>query len=196
MNNSRISAFSDGVIAVLITIMVLELKTPEGSSWAALWDQKFVLVSYLVSFAVLAVYWNNHHHLFQLLKTVSGRILWTNLVLLFCFSLVPFTTSWMANYPASQAPELLFGLTILVSDMVYTLLGFEIYKQQDFVASYWRSIWFKKAVASGITAVLGLALALILKLPFIVMISVVTTLIPWIIPDSEIEKNVRADKTE
>ncbi|MDR0298945.1 MAG: TMEM175 family protein [Streptococcaceae bacterium] len=192
MKTERISAFSDGVFAILITIMVLELKTPMSGYWDALWNLRFVFISYVVSFAALAVYWNNHHHLFQLMKQVNGKILWWNLFLLFFFSLVPFTTSWMAAYPTMQAPELLFGLNILVADLVYTRLGYEIYKQQDFIASYFRSLWFKKAIISWFTAMTGFVVAILFSLPFAVMISVVATLIPWVIPDKEIEDNVNA----
>ena len=97
MPKSRLEAFTDGVIAIIITIMVLDLHAPEAGSFAALWGMRSVFLIYLISFFTMAVYWNNHHHLFLLIKKINGRVLWANLAFLFAASLMPFATSWSAR---------------------------------------------------------------------------------------------------
>src|SRR4051812_36958948 len=109
MEKGRLEAFSDGVIAIIITIMVLELRVPRGADLAALKPLIPVLLSYVLSFVFLGIYWNNHHHLFQVVRHVNGSVLWANLHLLFWLSLVPFVTSWMGESPSSSWPVALYG---------------------------------------------------------------------------------------
>ncbi|MFD1486133.1 TMEM175 family protein [Lacticaseibacillus baoqingensis] len=123
MSKNRVEAFTDGVIAIIITIMVLELRPPAGGSFQALWDLRFQFLIYLVSFITLAVYWNNHHHLFQVVKHVDGAVLWANVAFLFAVSLFPFATAWVGErHLKSIAPELFYGGVVLLADITYYLL--------------------------------------------------------------------------
>jgi uncharacterized membrane protein len=122
MSKGRIEAFSDGVIAILITIMVLELAPPHGADLAALQPLIPTFLSYVLSFVYLGIYWNNHHHLFQVVKQVDGRVLWANLHLLFWLSLVPFVTGWMGENDFSAWPVALYGLVLLLAAVAYFFL--------------------------------------------------------------------------
>jgi uncharacterized membrane protein len=122
MTKARLEAFSDGVIAILITILVLELKTPAGSDWAALRPVIPVLLTYVLSFVFLGIYWTNHHHMLQATGRVDGRVLWANLHLLFWLSLTPFATGWMGEQHAAALPNAVYGAVLLLSGIAYTIL--------------------------------------------------------------------------
>jgi uncharacterized membrane protein len=122
MSKGRLEAFSDGVIAILITIMVLELAPPHGADLSALRPLIPTFLSYVLSFVYLGIYWNNHHHLFQVVKQVDGRVLWANLHLLFWLSLVPFVTAWMGENNFSTWPIALYGLVLLLAAVAYFIL--------------------------------------------------------------------------
>src|SRR5690348_11387993 len=115
MSTGRMEAFSDGVIAILITVMVLELPKPEGTSWSALHGALPVLLAYVLSFVYLGIYWNNHHHMLQATDRVSGPMLWANLHLLFWLSLVPWTTAWMGENQLATAPVASYGIVLLAA---------------------------------------------------------------------------------
>jgi uncharacterized membrane protein len=123
MNKGRLEAFSDGVIAVIITIMVLELKVPHGSDLDALRQVVPTLLSYLLSFVYVGIYWNNHHHMMQAAHTVNGRILWANLHLLFWLSLVPFATDWMGGNHFAGVPVAVYGSVMLMAGVAYFILS-------------------------------------------------------------------------
>ena len=123
MTKSRLEAFSDGVIAIIITIMVLELKTPHEAGWRALVPLAPVFLSYVLSFIYLGIYWNNHHHLLQAVKHVDGRVLWANLHLLFWLSLVPFVTGWMGENHFAAWPVALYGAVLLFAAIAYFILA-------------------------------------------------------------------------
>lgn len=122
MNKSRLEAFSDGVQAIIITIMVLELKVPHGTEFTVLKPLLPVLLSYVLSFVYVGIYWNNHHHMFHSTKQVSGRILWANLHLLFWLSLFPFTTGWMGENHFAAAPTAAYGAVLLMAAVAYFIL--------------------------------------------------------------------------
>ncbi|HJQ01924.1 MAG TPA: TMEM175 family protein [Jatrophihabitans sp.] len=122
MSKDRLEAFSDGVIAILITIMVLELHVPEDGSWSALRAELPVLLAYVLSFVYLGIYWNNHHHMLAAVKRVSGVTLWANLHLLFWLSLVPFVTAWMSENHFPPAPTAVYGIVLLAAALAYYLL--------------------------------------------------------------------------
>jgi uncharacterized membrane protein len=122
MHKGRLEAFSDGVIAILITIMVLELRTPKGSDLSDLRPLLPVLCGYALSFIFLAIYWNNHHHMFQVVERVSGSVLWANAHLLFWLSLVPFSTAWMGEYPLAAWPIAAYGANLLLCAIAYYIL--------------------------------------------------------------------------
>src|SRR5205814_577662 len=123
MTKGRLEAFSDGVIAVIVTIMVLEMKTPPGADLVALRAVMPVFVSYVLSFVFLGIYWNNHHHLFQLVHHVNGRILWANLHLLFWLSLTPFVTDWMGENSFSPLPVALYGIVLWFDGFAFFILA-------------------------------------------------------------------------
>ena len=122
MPKSRLEAFSDGVIAILITIMVLELHMPKNSTWGALQDEVPVLLAYLLSFVLLGIYWNNHHHMLAAVSRTSGAVLWANLHLLFWLSLVPFVTSWMSENNFAQVPVAVYGMVLIAAAAAYFVL--------------------------------------------------------------------------
>jgi uncharacterized membrane protein len=122
MSKDRLQAFSDGVIAILITIMVLELHTPDGTDWHALREELPVLLAYVLSFVYIGIYWNNHHHMLSAVQRVSGGALWANLHLLFWLSLVPFTTSWMSENDFPTVPVAVYGITLLAAGVAYYIL--------------------------------------------------------------------------
>lgn len=122
MDKDRLVAFSDGVIAVIITIMVLELKAPHDGSFGALRDSAPTFLSYVLSFVYVAIYWNNHHHFFHLVPRVNGALLWANLHLLFWLSLVPFTTNWLGEHPSAPAPTAVYGVSLLMPAVAWYVM--------------------------------------------------------------------------
>src|SRR5215471_2485127 len=122
MEKGRLEAFSDGVIAILITIMVLELRVPQGTDWQALRSVIPTVLSYVLSFVYLGIYWNNHHHMLQASKRVNGRILWANLHLLFWLSLIPFVTSWSGQNHFAPIPTAMYGAVLLMAAIAYIIL--------------------------------------------------------------------------
>src|SRR5215212_7474318 len=140
MGTSRLEAFSDGVIAILITIMVLELKVPHGESLDALVPLIPVFLSYVLSFVYLGIYWNNHHHMLHTVRTVTGPILWANLHLLFWLSVVPFATGWMGENHFGAVPAALYGVVLLMAAIAYYIL------QQLIIAAQGPNSLLKKAV--------------------------------------------------
>jgi uncharacterized membrane protein len=131
MPKNRLEAFSDGVIAILITIMVLELKVPHGTDWHALQPLLPVLVAYVLSFVYIAIYWNNHHHMLHAAHKVNGPILWANNHLLFWLSLVPFVTAWMGENHGASFPAASYGVVLLMAAISYTIL-------QNCIIATWR----------------------------------------------------------
>jgi uncharacterized membrane protein len=129
MNKNRLEAFSDGVLAIIITIMVLEFKLPEGHDYAALMPLLPKFLSYILSFIYVGIYWNNHHHMMHTVKQVNGKILWANLHLLFWLSLIPFTTAWIGENFA-PFPMMLYGIVLLMNGVAYYILQILILKQQ------------------------------------------------------------------
>ena len=142
MNKGRLEAFSDGVIAVIITIMVLELKVPHGDEVAALAPVVPVFLSYVLSFVYVGIYWNNHHHMLHATSKVAGGILWANLHLLFWLSLFPFTTAWMSENHFASAPSALYGFVLLMAAIAYVIL------QQRIIAAQGSESLLDRAIGS------------------------------------------------
>src|SRR5919199_330475 len=130
MPTGRMEAFSDGVIAILITVMVLELRVPHGTTWTALREVWPVLLCYVLSFVYLGIYWNNHHHMLQVTRRVTGLILWANLHLLFWLSLVPFATEWLGENHLESVPAAAYGIVLLAAALAYFLLQTLIVRDQ------------------------------------------------------------------
>src|SRR3978361_1522360 len=160
MSTGRMEAFSDGVIAILITVMVLELPVPHGTTWAALRDAVPVLLSYVLSFVYLGIYWNNHHHMLQATERVSGLMLWANLHLLFWLSLVPFVTSWLGENHFAATPAAAYGIVLLAAALAYFALERVIIRTQGFgslvAAAVGRD---RKGKASPLLYLLGIGLS-------------------------------------
>ena len=189
MNKTRLEAFSDGVIAILITIMVLELKVPHGTDWSALRPLMPVFLSYVLSFVYLGIYWNNHHHMLHTAERINGRILWANLHLLFWLSLVPFTTGWMGENHAAPLPTAAYGLVLLLSGMGYLLL------QNAIIACDGPQSRLKLAVGrdfKGKVSPLGYAVAIGLAFvsPWLSIALYVSVALLWLVPDRRIESTV------
>ena len=190
MGKDRLTAFSDGVIAIIITIMVLELKIPEGDDWAALAQVGPVFSAYVLSFIYLAIYWNNHHHLLHTVTHVDGLILWANSHLLFWLSLVPASTWWLGEHFPAPLPAAIYGVTLLMPAIAYYLLQLAIVRRQgpqSVLASALGSDF--KGKISIVLYVAGIALAFIVPWASIALYVLVAAM--WFIPDRRIENMLR-----
>lgn len=189
MSKGRLEAFSDGVMAIIITIMVLELAVPEGADLAALRGVLPTLVGYTLSFVFLGIYWNNHHHLLQTARRVNGQVLWANLHLLFWLSLIPFATAWMGETSFAALPTAVYGLLLLFSAIAYTILT------RALIAVHGADSVLAKAVNRDVKGKLSLVLYLsAIPLAFVsrwlagglyVLVAVM-----WLIPDPRIERTL------
>jgi len=187
MNKTRLEAFSDGVIAIIITIMVLELKVPHGTDFATLRPLLPVFLSYVLSFIYLAIYWNNHHHMLHTCHTVTGRMLWANLHLLFWLSLIPFTTGWMGENHFAETPTALYGFVLLMAAIAYYWL------EQTIIASQGRDSVLRQAVGRDwkgiVSPVLYVSAILIAFTSHWVSKAIyVLVALMWLVPDQRIEK--------
>jgi uncharacterized membrane protein len=189
MSKSRLEAFSDGVIAILITIMVLELRPPHGSDFAALRETLPAFLSYVLSFVYLGIYWNNHHHMLHLTKRVTGGILWANLHLLFWLSLVPFVTAWMGENHNAPQPTALYGVVMVLAAISYTLLQRTIIAHQADGAQLATAIGgdFKGKI-SILLYVLAIPTALFVS-PWVADVLFAAVALTWLVPDRRIEKS-------
>ena len=187
MTKGRLEAFSDGVIAILITIMVLELRAPQGASLSALREVVPSLLSYVLSFVFLGIYWSNHHHLVHLVERVTGGVLWANLHLLFWLSLVPFVTAWMGANHYSAVPTALYGVVMVFASIAYTILEYTIIAAQGPDSKLARAIGSNR---KGMIS-LGLYVAAIpaaFVQPLISDALFVIVALVWLVPDRRIER--------
>ena len=189
MNKARVEAFSDGVIAVIITIMVLEMKVPHGDGFAALAPVAPVFLSYVLSFIYAGIYWSNHHHLFHAVHQVNGRILWANLHLLFWLSLVPFTTGWMGENHYQPIPVAMYGVVLLCTGLSFVLLTRSLILRHGRDSELARSI---RGDAKGKASVALYAVAIPLAFVSVWIASAIYVFVAlmWIVPDPRIEKNL------
>jgi len=186
MNKTRLEAFSDAVIAIIITIMVLELKVPHGASLESLKPLIPVALSYVMSFVYLGIYWNNHHHMLHTIKKVNGQILWANLHLLFWLSLVPFVTGWMGENHFAPGPMALYGFILLMAAISYYLLQLSILRTHGKDSLLARAVGKDlKGKSSPILYVLAIASTLISG--WIAAALYILVAIMWLIPDKRIE---------
>jgi uncharacterized membrane protein len=187
MSTGRLEAFSDGVIAIIITIMVLEMKVPHGSRLEDLRPLLPVFLSYVLSFFYVGIYWNNHHHMLHACAAVTGAILWANLYLLFWLSLFPFTTGWMGENHFTAMPTVLYGVVLLMAAMAYFLL------QRTIIRSQGQDSILKKAIGRDWKGRLSpilyiLAILAALRSPWMAQAILVIAALVWLIPDRRIEK--------
>jgi uncharacterized membrane protein len=189
MTKGRMEAFSDGVIAIIITIMVLELHVPHEASWQALYDMLPIMLMYALSYVFLGIYWVNHHHLLHATERVSGSILWANLHLLFWLSLTPFATAWMGQHHAETLPNVVYGGVLLASAIAYYVLQRRIIAAQGahsrLAAMVGRDF---KGKLSPVVYVLGIVFAYVS--PTIAQMLYAFVALIWLIPDRRIERNL------
>ncbi|NUM46639.1 MAG: DUF1211 domain-containing protein [Anaerolineales bacterium] len=190
MSKGRLEAFSDGVIAIIITIMVLELRVPEGGDWQALGPLIPVFLSYVLSFVFVGIYWNNHHHLFQVVKHVNGTVLWANLHLLFWLSLVPFVTAWMGENHFAAVPVALYGVVLWFSGLAYFFLTRALLNLHDEESTLAKALqWNFKEIFSLVSYTAAIPLAFVstwISGGLYVLVAII-----WLIPDSRIERNLK-----
>ncbi len=192
MNKGRLEAFSDGVIAILITIMVLELKIPHGGEMRALMPVVPVFLTYVLSYVYLGIYWNNHHHMLQATTRINGKILWANLHLLFWLSLVPFVTGWMGENHFAAAPTAVYGAVLLAAAIAYYLLQGAIIEDQGQGSKLAAAVG--KDLKGKLSPVLyGLAIPLAFVREWIADAIYVSVALLWLVPDRRIESRFRGD---
>jgi len=187
MEKNRLEAFSDGVLAIIITIMVLELKVPKGTQFAALRPLAPVFLSYVLSFVYVGIYWNNHHHLFQTTRRVSAKILWSNLCLLFCLSLFPFATAWMGENHLAPAPTATYGIVLLSAAIAYFILQHAIILQEgrnSLLASAIGRDW--KGKLSPVIYFAAVPLAFVS--PWLANALYALVALMWLVPDRRIQR--------
>jgi uncharacterized membrane protein len=194
VRKNRLEAFSDGVFAIIITIMVLEMKVPHGSDFAALTPLLPVFLSYVLSFVYLGIYWNNHHHMLHATQRVTGTILWANLHLLFWLSLFPFVTGWMGQNEFAAAPMALYGVALLMAAVAYFAL------ERAIIASQGVDSLLARAVGRDLKGKLspflyGTAIVVAFFEPWISGGIYVFVALMWLVPDRRIERVIDEDKT-
>ena len=187
MSKERLAAFSDGVIAIIITIMVLELQVPHGDDWSALSKLWPIFVSYILSFLYIAIYWNNHHHLLHAFKHVNGRILWANTHLLFWLSLIPFATGWMGENDFTELPTAVYGVALLMPAIAYHILQLTIIQSEGRTSGLARALGsdFKGKMSP---ILYGIAIGLAFIEPWISCGIYTFVALMWLVPDKRIEK--------
>ena len=186
MRTARLEAFSDGVLAIIITIMVLEMKVPHGETLAALVPMAPTFLSYVLSFVYVGIYWNNHHHMLHLAGPVNGAVLWANLHLLFWLSLLPFATGWMGENHFAQGPTALYGVVLFMAALAYGILQWTIIRAAGSESSLARAIGsdWKGRISPVIYAV---AIVASYKAPWISQALYVVAAAIWLVPDRRIE---------
>ncbi|MGI8438527.1 MAG: TMEM175 family protein [Chthoniobacterales bacterium] len=192
MEKNRIEAFSDGVLAIFITIMVLEMKVPHGSAWADLRPLLPVFLSYVLSFIYLGIYWNNHHHLLKAARQITGGMMWANLHLLFWLSLFPLATGWMGENHFTSAPMALYGTVLLCAAIAYYILQSLIVAGRGDRSALARELgpdWKGKLSPVGYAAGIGASF----WLPWLAGGCYVAVALMWLIPDRRIERVVQKD---
>ncbi|TFI56372.1 DUF1211 domain-containing protein [Sphingomonas parva] len=189
MGKGRLEAFSDGVIAIIITIMVLELRAPHGTDWAELAGLLPIFLSYVLSFVYLGIYWNNHHHMLHAVRSVTGVVLWANLHLLFWLSLIPFATAWMDENHFSSKPVALYGVVLLMCAVAYSLLAAALVRHEGegstLATAFGRS---RKGRLSMLGYAAGIGAAFVA--PAVSLALYVLVAAAWFVPDRRVERLV------
>ncbi|HLP65148.1 TMEM175 family protein [Flavobacterium sp.] len=193
MTKNRLEAFSDGVLAIIITIMVLEFKVPNDTTFESVLKLSHKFLSYILSFIYVGIYWNNHHHMMHTVKRVNGKILWANLHLLFWLSLIPFTTAWIGEHHFAPFPMMLYGIVLFMNGLAYFIL------QNVILSHHGKDSVLSKAIgkdykgkASVILYLIGIALSQYSTLTAGIIYIIVALM--WLIPDKRIEKILEEEK--
>ena len=191
MPTSRMEAFSDGVLAIVITIMVLELRIPQGEGWSTLRSVAPVFFTYALSFVYLGIYWNNHHHMLHAAERTSGAVLWANLHLLFWLSLVPVTTAWLGESRFATVPTVVYGIVLLLAAVAYYVLKVAILAaagpSSKLAEAFGNDL---KGKISPVVYVVGIAVAF--ASPFVAVALYIAVAMMWLVPDRRIEKMIES----
>ncbi len=188
MTTNRLEAFSDGVLAIIITIMVLALQVPTQPTWQAVIALWPVFLSYVLSFIYIGIYWNNHHHLFQAARSVSGGVLWANLHLLFWLSLLPFTTAWMGENAFDRNPMMLYGMNLLICAVAYYVLVLHLSAHHGPESAFTRALGSDaKGKVSMVGYIIGLAATWWLS-PWVGYAAFTLVAFLWMVPDKRMER--------
>lgn len=191
MTKSRLEAFSDGVIAIIITIMVLELRAPHEATFEALRPLIPILLSYILSFIHVGIYWNNHHHLLQAVERVNGPILWANLHLLFWLSMVPFVTDWMGQTSFGTWPVAIYGVVLLMSGVAYYILSLTLVRFHGCESTLGQAVGYDyKGLLSLLFYAVAIPSAMFSR--WISGVLYLTVALMWLVPDTRIERNLAA----
>lgn len=193
MNKTRLEAFSDGVLAIIITIMVLEFKVPDSTNWEAILPLLHKFLSYVLSFIYVGIYWNNHHHMMHTVKKVNGRILWANLHLLFWLSLIPFATAWIGEHHFAPFPMMFYGIILFMNGFAYFLLQIQIIKIHG------KDSQLSMAIGNGFkekASVILYAAAIALSHLYTVAAGIIYIIVAfmWLVPDKRIERILTNEK--
>jgi len=189
VSKARLETFSDGVIAILITIMVLELNTPDGTSWDALRHEVPALLTYVLSFVYLGIYWNNHHHTMAAVSRVSGGVLWANLHLLFWLSLIPFSTAWMSEHRFPPVPTAFYGIVLLAAAIAFLILQRALLRAEGDESQLRVAIGSDlKGKISPVLYCLGIALTFANR--WVGLAIYVAVALIWLVPDRRVERNL------
>ena len=188
MTTSRLEAFSDGVIAVIITIMVLELKVPESTEWRALIALIPKFMSYILSFIYVGIYWNNHHHLLHSTHKINGKIMWSNLFFLFSLSLTPFSTAWMGEHEFEKNTTIFYGLALILNAVSYSVLSYNIMKKEGKESDFAKAMGgSKKEKLSLVLYLAGIGASFVY--PYLALVFYYSVALVWIIPDRRLEES-------
>jgi uncharacterized membrane protein len=179
-------AFTDAVIAIIMTVLALSFSMPSEPTFEALWALRFQFLIYIISFALLAIYWNNHHHMLQISKAVNGKVLWRNMALILCLTFFPFVTAWVDEYPFVRAPEITFGVVVLLADIAWLSLARSLAGASDTDEQTAKILYgYRKSIITIIIIAVGIIAGIFA--PIAVMISIAISLIMWITPSKHIE---------
>jgi uncharacterized membrane protein len=189
MRTSRLEAFSDGVLAIIITIMVLELKVPDGRHFSDLADSATGFLTYLLSFVYIGIYWNNHHHMFQLVRRINGAVLWANLHLLFWLSLFPFSTAWVDETDLARTPMVVYGVNLLAAAVAYYVLQLTIFRVEGAGGLLREAVGRDlKGKLSPVIYLAGILVSYALGWPGMILYVLVAAI--WLVPDRRLESYV------
>ena len=186
MSTSRLEAFSDGVMAILITIMVLELRVPHGTDWSDLVAVLPVAAAYVLSFVYIGIYWNNHHHMFQAVERASGPVLWANLHLLFWLSIVPFVTAWLGHGPRVAAPTAAYGVVMVLCAVAFALLERAIIAQDGAESKLAQAVGNQRKEQVSL-ALYTAAVPVAFVAPWVSQLIFVGVALLWLVPDRRVE---------
>lgn len=187
MEKSRLESFTDAIIAIIMTILVLELKVPHSASFSALWDMKEQILVYALSFFLLAIYWVNHHHLMHMATRVNGKILWISIIMLFWMSLIPFVTAWVGSYTDSLVPSVTYGVIFLLTNISYGFLNNELVKENGKNSKVYDV--YNKNTKQALTIVLSIFVNFLAFIsPLLVLLGCLIISIMWVIPSKKAEK--------